>query len=38
VDGAEARKALQIVDALYRSAASERWVDVAQMHAPRFRG
>ena len=38
VDGVEARKALQIVDALYRSAASGRWVDVGQMHAPGFRG
>ena len=38
VDGVEARKALQIVDALYRSAASGRWVDVGQMFAPGLRG
>jgi predicted dehydrogenase len=38
VDGVEARKALQIVDALYRSAASGRWVDVGQTHAPGLRG
>lgn len=34
VDGVEARKALVIVDALYRSAASGKWVDVPRIHAP----
>ncbi|HEY7140799.1 MAG TPA: Gfo/Idh/MocA family oxidoreductase [Methylomirabilota bacterium] len=34
VDGAEARKALLIVDALYRSAARGRWVDVSRPRVP----